>query len=221
MAQIEDMSEAESVAGTSGSVRDDRFCAILGERQWLSLPAAVRRRFSKSLRGGASVIYSGDVRAIRYSRLGWLFANLLRLVGAPLPLSRKAGMVSVVAVTEDAEHNGQFWTRVFARERGFPQIIKSSKRFCGPTGLEEAIGFGIVIGLFASAEAGALVFRSQRYYLEVGGLKFPIPRALTPGTLTVSHTELTVATFVFSLHLEHALFGELVHQDVVYREDGA
>lgn len=221
MPQLEDIYEAGSDRGTADAVRDDRFRALLGEHQWLTLPAAVRRRFSKSLCGGASVIYSGDVLKIRYSRLGWLFANLLRLIGAPLPLSRKAGMVSIVAVTEDGEHNGQFWTRVFARERGFPQVIKSSKRFCGPTGLEEAIGFGIIIGLLASAEAGTLIFRSQRYYLEVGGLKLPLPRALSPGRLTVSHTELTAVTFVFSMHLEHALFGELVHQEVVYREDGA
>ncbi len=193
---------------------------LLGARQWESLPAAVRKRFSKRLSGGASVIYTGEVSAMRYSRLGWLLANLLRVVGAPLPLCRAAGMRSLVAVTEDAESKGQFWIRMFSRPRGFPQIIKSSKRFCGPTGLEEAIGFGIVIGLNISARSGVLVFESARYHLDIAGIRFAIPNALSPGTLTVAHAEVTAEAFVFSLHLEHALFGELVHQEVVYREGG-
>ena len=100
MPQLEDIYDAGSDGGTEDAVRDDRFRALLGEVQWLSLPTAVRRRFSKSLRGGASVIYSGTVLTVRYSRLGWLVANLLRLIGAPLPLSRKAGMASVVAETD-------------------------------------------------------------------------------------------------------------------------
>ena len=60
---------------------------------------------------------------------GFLLAQLARLFGGPLPISRAAGLESVVTVTEDLATGGQVWTRLYARRNGFPQIIHSSKRF--------------------------------------------------------------------------------------------
>lgn len=198
---------------------DLRFRALLTDDAWASLPPAVRKRFSKRLNGGATAIYSGRVTEIRVSKLGRVLAQILRVIGAPLPLSSTINTPTVVTVTEDAASGGQNWTRLFARERGFPQIIHSVKRFSGPTGLEEYIGFGIAMALSIGVESGALVFRSSKYNLAFGHWRLPLPRWATPGELTVSHNEVTPSSFLFTLHLEHRAFGILVHQEALYDEE--
>lgn len=215
---------APSSSTTSRRVRspeidDLRFRALLTDDAWASLPPAVRKRFSKRRSSGATAIYSGRVTEIRVSRLGRVLAQILRVIGAPLPLSSTINTPTVVTVTEDAASGGQNWTRLFARDRGFPQIIHSVKRFSGPTGLEEYIGFGIAMALSISVESGVLVFRSTKYSLAFGHWRLPLPRWATPGELTVSHNEVTPTSFLFTLHLEHRAFGTLVHQEALYDEE--
>ncbi len=210
---------ARETSTINSELGDLRFRTLLSDEAWASLPPAVRKRFSKRLNGGATAIYCGRVTEIRVSKLGRVLAQFLRVIGAPLPLSSTINAPTVVTVTEDAASGGQNWTRLFARNRGFPQIIHSVKRFSGPTGLEEYIGFGIAMALSIAVESGALVFRSRRYCLAFRNLRIPLPRWATPGELTVSHKEVTPTTFLFTLHLEHRAFGTLVHQEALYDEE--
>ena len=46
----------------------------------------------------------------------------------------------------------------------------------------------------------------------------PLPRWMTPGALTVTHSELGDGTFSFTLDVSHRLFGVLIHQYAVFRE---
>jgi hypothetical protein len=156
----------------------------------------------------------------RLSAAGWLLAQLGRLIGAPLPLSGDADVPACVSVTEDPSFAGQFWTRIYGRRRGFPQVISSSKRFCGPTGLEEQIGGGFGIALRAEVANGALHFLSDHYFLMVRGRRLRLPRWLSPGALRVSHVDCNHGLFAFVLELRHPWFGELVHQTAMFRERG-
>lgn len=198
---------------------DLRFRALLAPADWAALPDAVRKRFSKRVSEGATIVYKGRVTSVFYSRMGWALAQALRLARAPLPLSRKAGLESVVTVTEDRASKGQFWTRMFARETGFPQMIHSVKRFAGKTGIEEALPFGIVMALRLSVERGALCFRSAGYAIAIGAFRLPLPAFLTPGTLLVTHSEIDASIFRFTMTLEHKLLGVLLHQEAVYEEE--
>jgi hypothetical protein len=204
--------------GAPAALVDLRFRALLGARQWEELPADVRRRFSKSLTGKAAATYVGHITELRMNRAGRWLAQALRLIGAPLPICLDTDVASVVTVTEDTATGGQIWTRLYARRSGFPQVIHSAKRFSGPTGLEEHIGFGISMGLTLGVEAGTLVFRSAAYSLGLGRFRLRLPGWLAPGALTVRHAETGPGTFEFSLHLAHPLFGELLHQTGQYRD---
>jgi hypothetical protein len=106
--------------GSTGDAGDLRFRALLGEQAWAALPAATRARFGKRVDQGHSVLYSGDIVECRISRTGWLLGQALRIMGAPLPLSRDEDVPASVCVTEDAACGGQFWTRIYGRRRGFP-----------------------------------------------------------------------------------------------------
>src|SRR6516162_6755389 len=75
---------------------DLRFRALLSAEDWATLPPAVRRRFSRRLAGGATVVYAGIVVATRMSRAGWWLAQAVRPIGAPLPISRDSNVASVV-----------------------------------------------------------------------------------------------------------------------------
>jgi uncharacterized protein DUF4166 len=199
-------------------IRDLRFRALMCDAEWGSLPLAVRRRFSKRLAGGHAAVYAGEVVDTVMSRGGWLLAQAARLFGGPLPITRGKHTASVVTVTEDKASRGQIWTRLYARRGQFPQVIHSCKRFSGPTGLEEYIGCGIGMTLTVEAREGALIFRSKDYFFEALGLRFTLPRWLTPGAIFVTHAELPDGKFSFTLQVIHPHLGLLIRQMAIFRE---
>jgi Domain of unknown function (DUF4166) len=200
------------------SLGDLRFRALLTDADWASLPLAVRRRFSKRLAGGRTVVYAGEVLETRMSSAGWCLAQLARLVGGPLPTAREAKVPSVVTVTEDMASGGQIWTRLYGRRRGFPQIIHSAKRFAGPTGIEEYLGRGFGMTLGIGVKDGALVFRSDSYFVEIFGRRMRLPNWLSPGIMTVTHAERGNGQFTFTLEVDHPRFGLLIRQSAAFRE---
>jgi hypothetical protein len=197
---------------------DHRFRALLSDEDWGRLPVAIWRRFSKRFKDGDTVVYVGEVDEAGFSPLGWWLAQAARLIGGPLPTGHEIGVPMVVTVTEDAASGGQVWTRICARRDGFPQVIHSAKRFDGPTGLEEYVGFGVSMALRIAVEHEALVFHSVSYCLQLGRLRLTLPDWLTPGDLTVTHSDLGGGTFRFTLEIVHPRFGRLIRQSAVFRE---
>jgi Domain of unknown function (DUF4166) len=215
--------EASVLEAPPGRLRDDdggdtRFRALMRPGDWDSLPAAIRRRFSKRLANGATVLYAGEVLETTMSRMGWLWAQLLRLIGAPLPFTRNRHVPAVVVVTEDHASRGQIWTRLYGRPGGFAQVVHSCKRFAGPTGLEEYVGYGIGMTLTVGAREGALIFRSRGYFMELFGRRWRLPAWLAPGETVVTHAELPDGRFSFTLQLIHPRLGHMIRQMAMFRE---
>jgi len=197
---------------------DLRFRALVGRDAWDALPEAVRKRFSKRLSGDAVALYRGRVVRTEFSSLGWLFAQALRLIGAPLPVCSDVDVAAVVSVSEDTRTGGQVWSRLYGRRDRFPQVIHSAKRFAGPTGLEEYVGRGIGMALKVEPMADGLRFVSDHYFLTVGGRRLRLPRWMGPGRTIVEHHDLGFGCFMFSLMLRHPLFGCLVEQHALFRD---
>lgn len=194
------------------------FLRLLGQDRWQSLPAAVRARFLRKVAAGSCITYVGEIVECRISRLGWLLAQAARLVGGPLPLHSDVGMPACVNVTEDQAGGGQFWTRQYGRRSGFPQVISSTKRFAGPTGLEEYLGFGLGIALRLAVDRGVLRFLGDHYFLRIGARRLRWPRWLEPGDLAIGHVDCGGGRFAFTLDLVHPLAGELVHQVAIFAD---
>jgi hypothetical protein len=197
---------------------DLRFRALLSDDDWQSLPLATRRRFSKRLADGQSAIYLGTMVRAFISPIGWVLANVARLIGGPLPVGRDVDVPFIVTVTEEMATGGQIWTRICTRRHRFPQVIHSSKRFSGPTGLEEYIGFGLSVALTILVEDRSLRFRSAGYFLKIGSRRLRWPDWAAPGTLTVGHADLGEGEFLFTLELVHPRFGHLIDHAAVFRE---
>lgn len=197
---------------------DYRFRRLVPCAAWDALPDDVRRRFSRRLAGPVAATYSGEIVWTRLSRAGWLLAQLCRLIGAPLPLESGGPAPAIVAVCEERAGGGQYWTRLYGRARGYPQLIRSAKSFAGPTGLEEHIGGGFGMALTVRAEADALIFASDHYFWQFGRHRFRLPRWLAPGSTVVTHQHLGAGYFAFDLKVTHPRFGELVNQHALFRD---
>ena len=207
------------VAQAANDVFDERFRELLGADAWHRLPAPIRTRFSKRLQQGRSIAYQGVVTRMQMSWPGFCLAHAARLVGAPLPYDiRSVDQPAVVVVTEDVATNGQFWIRQYGRRGAFPQTVHSSKRFQGPTGLEEYIGFGIGMALTVEATPTALLFKSDHYFLQLFGFRLRLPRWLSPGALVIGHHEMGNDRFTFTLSLRSRWFGDLITQDAVFKD---
>jgi hypothetical protein len=97
-------------------------------------------------------------------------------------------------------------------------VIHSAKRFAGPTGLQEYLGFGLSMELRIAVADAALEFRSTGYALQLAGLRIRLPEWLMPGDLTVTHSDLGSGAFRFTLEIVHPRFGRILRQSVVFRE---
>jgi len=197
---------------------DLRFRRLMGREAWDALPQAVRQRFSKRLSGDAVALYRGRVVRTDFSALGWLLAQILRIIGAPLPVSRDTDVPAVVSVSEDHRSGGQVWSRLYGRRNGFPQVIHSAKRFAGATGIEEYVGHGVGMALKVEALADGLRFISDHYFLTIAGRRLRLPRWIEPGQTVVEHHDLGHGCFRFSLKLHHPWLGRLVEQHALFRD---
>ena len=199
-------------------VSDLRFRFLVGEAGWAALPETTRARFGKRVADCSTAVYAGEIVECRMNLAGRILAQAARLIGGPLPLTRDPDLPALVSVTEDMGHGGQYWTRLYGRRRGFPQVIRSSKRFAGPTGLEEYVGRGVGIALRVEVADGALHFLSDHYFLKLGCLRLRLPHWLAPGRMRVSHIDCKHGLFAFVLRLDHPLFGEMVRQTAMFRD---
>jgi hypothetical protein len=186
---------------------------VLGEAAWQALPRGTRDRFASH-----TAVFDGTMR-LRASVLGWLLAWLFSCVGSPLPKTRDALVPTTVIVTPDAATGGSRWTRKYrlgARE----QTIATVKALDGAHGVVERLAAGIRMPLTLFVTDGALHFESLRYYLEVGGLRLPLPSWWPPGRTEVVHRDLGDGRFRFTMRIHHDWLGELFHHDGVFAPRG-
>ncbi|MDX2158623.1 MAG: DUF4166 domain-containing protein [Hyphomicrobiaceae bacterium] len=220
-AKLEDRRSCAAAVGglavASHARPETRFRDLLGPEAWYRLPAVIRERFSRNLAPGESRLFHGEVVETSVTTTGRLLARLAAIFGSALPDEHGATGPATVMVTERPDLGGQLYARLYTRS-GLPQTICSVKRFAGPTGLEEAIGAGLLMRLTVHVEPAALVFRSAGYAVEIGGLCVSLPRWLEPGSATITHRDEGGGRFTFELTLDHPWLGRLVHQTAHFEE---
>ena len=74
------------------------------------------------------------------------------------------------------------------------------------------------MALTVAVADGALVFRSDGYFIEILARRFFLPAWATPGALSVTHAEIGDGRFLFTLEIVHPRFGRMVRQSAAFRE---
>ena len=185
----------------------------VGAAGWARLPAAVQRRFGP---------HHGDARyrgtmALRCSPIGRVFATLSRAFGGPLTSLDASGMPATVRVHHDGR-GGVVWERLFHGDGQGARRVRSTKEAGPDGGLRERTDGGLSMALDVYEQDGSLVFRSRSFSLVRGRWRLPVPALLTPGTCTVTHTDLGHGFFRFELSMVHPLWGETFHQLGVFAD---
>jgi len=198
---------------------DPSFERLLGELAWRRLAPAVRERFRWKPAPGAELRYAGEMAVVRSSRLGWLMAQLCRFVGTPLAPHRGARVPVTVTLSLKSDGTGVVWRRVYRFPGRRAVTCVSVKKATENDGLIECVGGGIGMWLCLSERAGALHFRSTGYFWVIGRRRLTLPDLLTPGALTVVHSDEGRGRFRFRISVVHPLLGETFFQDGVFEPE--
>jgi hypothetical protein len=153
---------------------------------------------------------------VRSSRLGWVMAQLCRLIGSPLAPHRGTNVPVTVTLTLDRDGAGVVWRRVYRFPGRRAVACVSIKKATNADGLIECVGGGIGMWLRLSERAGALHFRSTGYFWALGRWRVALPDWLTPGALHVAHSDEGEGRFRFRISVVHPRWGETFFQDGVF-----
>lgn len=191
---------------------DPTYRDTLGIEAWSRLRPEVRRRFSVKPGPGEKILYRGVMRSVELSFMGWLFAQVCRLIGTPLAPYRGSDVAMLIELERDAAKDGVAWNRIydFPPDREFTVCSTKSRGDNGD--LIEHIGSGFSMRLALSEASGNLVFTSTAYEFSFAGVTLRIPSLLTPGVTTVAHEQLEGDRFRFWLSLDHPLLGCTIFQ---------
>lgn len=188
--------------------------SLVGSVGWSRLPLAVQHRFAVA---HADATYAGHMD-LRCSFIGHIYAALAHVLGGPLTHLNTHAVPTTVRVSGNAQ-GGVVWERCFQTDAvGSPRTVRSTKEIGADGGLLERTDGGLSMSLDVFEEAGALVFRSRRFWLVLGRVRLPIPTLLSPGTCRVVHTDLGGGLFRFTLSMVHPLWGETFHQTGVFAD---
>jgi len=200
---------------------DPSFEHLLGEPAWRRLAPAIRERFRWKPAPGAEIRYHGEMAVVRSSGVGWVLAQLCRLIGTPLAPHRGADVPVTVTLSLDRDGSGIVWRRIYRFPGRRAVACVSVKRATAADGLIECVGGGVGMWLRLSERAGALHFHSTGYFWALGRWRITVPDWLTPGALHVSHSDEGEHRFRFRISVTHPILGETFFQDGVFSSEGA
>ena len=192
---------------------DSSYRDMLGELAWRRLhPEIPRTVLKKNHDRGKALCYDGIMHIVELSFMGWLFAQVCRLIGTPLAPRRGYNVPMDIRLEADEATGGVRWIRRYGFRSG-AVAVQSCKTRSGRQELTEHIGYGFSMRLHLSERRGDLYFTSHAYDLTLAGKRLRIPDWLTPGKTTVSHEQIRDKLFRFTLSVDHPLFGRTIYQD--------
>jgi len=201
---------------TSAALTPD-YQSLLGNEAWARLHPDIQSRFS-SKNTYRAVVYRGVMQSIHLSLAGKLLAQLCRLIGTPLALYCGKDVPVKVNVYPDNKLKGVTWDRYYYYPAKPTNRIRSTKCILQSSRLIEVIGSGFGMYLNLYEKDSAIVFESTDYFLQIFGIKLPIPHLLTPGKTLVRQRALQEGEFEFTLEVDHPLLGAVFKQSGRFKE---
>lgn len=184
---------------------------------WRDLHPNIRERFSRDPEPGERVVYDGVMQEIRRSKMGWLFAQLTRVIGNPLTPYVGQGVPMRVELFRKEGRKGVFWQRTYFYPGRKPYVVTSVKQESEKGEMMECVGGGFGMVLDVYARDGSLHFESTCYFCTVFGRRVVLPRFLAPGRTHVVHEDLGGGDFRFTISMTHGQLGETFYQTGTFR----
>ncbi len=182
--------------------------------QWQHLHPDIRARFTLAP-GASRQSFSGVMREIRRSPIGYLIAQLIAFVRI-LPAAH-ARNVPFEFNLSPAPAAGWIKQRLYHFHQGrfeFRSVMRIARN--GELIEQFPCGLGMKIKLAAEGNQGdKLVFRDDGYFLRLGtrgALRLPLPRWLTVGRFTLTHQNIDHDNFTVEISLDHPWLGQLFYQ---------
>lgn len=193
---------------------------LVGWNNWIRIHPAIRKRFSTNAH--KAVTYEGVMNKVYLSFAGKIFAQLCRLIGTPLALYEGKDVPMEVKVYPNEELKGMTWDRFYQYQDNPVNRVASTKCILAGDGNEEAglvemVGFGFGMKLNVYEKEGAIVFESEKFFLQLGNKKIRIPGWLTPGKTLVTQRAINDEEFEFRLDVKHPILGEVYRQVGIFK----
>lgn len=185
---------------------------------WDKLNPNVQSRFAVEPAVTEHIFYRGIMDTVECSFFGKLFAQLTRLIANPLTPYEGKNIHLDVMLYRKTGLAGVYWRRTYYYLGREPYTITSVKRADKSGKLTECVGAGFGMLLDVSEQNGNLLFRSKRYFWNVGLVRIPFPHWLTPGETQVLHEDLGEGFFRFTIAMNHIWLGRTFYQTGIFQE---
>lgn len=182
-------------------------------QSWYSLDKTIQERFQKDPEHGETIEYTGKMKTIRRSKMGWLFAYLTRIIGNPLSPYEGEDVQMDVLLFKKPNKSGTYWQRTYYYKGKKPFVVTSVKREGKKGEMMECVGggFGMLLNVYHTGKE--LHFVSTRYFCEALGIRALLPHWLSPGRTYVIHRDLgDNKHFIFEITMHHKQLGETFYQ---------
>lgn len=207
----------EQVGHVSGATEGALFRTQLGS-DWGALSENIRLRFDHDPPGGTVVRYRGVMTRVECSAMGKLLGWLVQHTGALMPHEGTDVPVSIEVWTEPG-CDAVFKSRQYHFKDRKPFIFKSRMQLDSCGNLAEHVGGGFGMYLRVHALEGNLHFKDEGYFLDILGLKIPVPGLLSPGRVLLKHEDISKDEFAITIEIFHPWFGLLFFQKGQFRHD--
>ncbi len=210
---------AQDCGTTTAALPESDMAKAVGEPGWWRLKPEIQERFAKDVKAGQVKRYEGVMSEVACSKVGWLLAQICRLLGTPLATAAGRDVPTTVIIYPDPVGQGNVWDRIYFFPEKRPVTVRSSKVLDERNRLLERVGggFGMLLRVFEREQALHMV--SERYFLEWRGRRVYLPELLSPGTAHVIHSDEGCGLFRFRLTITHRFLGPLFVQDGLFTDD--
>jgi hypothetical protein len=187
--------------------------------QWSRLHPDIQQRFNRNPPPGHRLYYTGTLSELTCSRLGrvlaWMTQPLVR--GALIPVTDYNFPVDIEVFSRPGDP-AIFKQRTYRLNGRKP--VQFTSRMVGHDAerLIEYVGAGLGMVLSLSVDDGNLTFESERYFIELFGLRIRLPGVLTPGKTHLVHRNESPGSFSIRIDIRHALFGTTFTQAGEFHE---
>ena len=201
----------------SGATEGALFRTQLGEG-WTKLSNNIRSRFDHDPPSGTIVRYRGVMTHVECSTIGKLLGWLVQHTGALMPHEGTNVPVSIEVWTE-AGSAAVFKRREYFFKERRPFTFRSKMQLDSSGNLAEYVGGGFGMYLRVHVFEGNLHFEDKGYFVDVLGIRIPIPGLLSPGRVLLKHEEIGKDEFAITIEITHPWFGLLYFQQGRFRHD--